>query len=115
MKNFFWLIAIMLSLPVSAGSAYHTGKVVRVLLQEGSYGNCMASLLPDISSTGLDCPANWVTFSCSGDYNSKSMGNQKLQAAQLSLVTGNTVRLKVNDSKLINGRCFAERIDVVSQ
>lgn len=112
MKKMLAFALLLIALPVSATVVLHTGVVSRVLLEEGNYGDCMAQVTPDFEATALNCPYGWVTFSCSGDFNSKSMGNQKLQMAQLSFLTGDALRLKVNDAKLHNGRCFAERIDI---
>jgi len=65
------------------------------------------------STVLADCP-DWVTFSCSGDFNSKSQGNLKFQNAQLAMVTGKNVVLRIDNSKKHNGYCFAHRIDVIN-
>ena len=65
------------------------------------------------STVLADCP-DWVTFSCSGDFNSKSQGNLKFQNAQLAMVTGKQVALLVDDSKKHNGYCWARRIDIIN-
>ncbi|MEP6358191.1 MAG: hypothetical protein ABJ084_03910 [Halioglobus sp.] len=71
----------------------------------------MAVVSPNPQAKGLDCKANWVSFSCSGDFNSKEIGYQKLEAAQLAMMTGTMVSIRIDDSKKHNGYCFAQRID----
>jgi len=111
MKRILLTAALIVAMPASAGSAWHTATVTRTLVQEGAFGNCMALVSPGLAATGLNCPSGWVSFSCSGDFNSKEVGNQKMEAAQLALVTGYSVRLKLNDAKKHNTYCYAERID----
>ena len=87
------------------------GKVIRVLATHNRWGNCMAYM--NIKSPSLSC-SNWVTFDCEGQLtgNSKSAANRKWDVAQLALVTKNRVRVEVDDSKKINGQCFANRFDL---
>lgn len=59
-----------------------------------------------------NCPAKWVTFSCSGVHTSKSNALRMYDSAQLAFVTGRTVQLWVDDTRNHNGHCFVSRIDV---
>ena len=87
------------------------GQVKRVLNTDNKFGNCMA-FMSTMDST-LRC-SNWVTFDCAGllEGTSKQAAYAKFDLAQLGLVTQNRVRVEVNDSRKINGQCYAERIDV---
>ena len=110
--SFFLMMAVAGS--AFSANAWVTGKVTRTLIDDTYFGGCMIVLLPGPETLGLNCPAVWVTLNCSGDYNSKEVGYQKLQAAQLALVTGTTVHVWVDDTKKHNGYCYARRIDNLS-
>ena len=92
-------------------TAYWNANVERTLIDDENFGGCMALVLPWPSDTGLECPPNWVTFSCSGDYTTVEMGNRMFQAAQLALMTRTKVLVQVDDTKKHNGYCYARRID----
>jgi len=108
----FCLVTLSVTGGALAGTGIHRGKVTSTLTQEGVFGNCMALITPSPSQTLPSCRAGWVTFSCSGDFNSKSAGQTKFSQAQLGLVTGNGVVVVIDDTKTHNGYCFANRIDV---
>ena len=87
-------------------------KVEQIFVDSVNYGECMALVNPGPESiSGPSCSPYWVTFSCSGDFNSKSAGSNKFQSAQLGLITGKNVRILFDDTKKHNGYCFAQRID----
>ena len=100
---------------VVAAEAYHFGTVRSLLVQEGRFGDCMALISPSPDSSLATCKTDWVTFSCSGDFNSRSGGQNKFNQAQLAMVTGNRVLVVIEDTKLHNGYCWANRIDVLSK
>lgn len=77
-----------------------------------NFGGCMARLSErDISAvTGLDCPPNWVTFSCSGDFLSVANASRLLNSAQMADALDLTVSVRIDDSKKHNGYCLAERL-----
>ncbi|MEP6388491.1 MAG: hypothetical protein ABJ056_01095 [Halioglobus sp.] len=105
------LLAISFGSSAFAGNAYYSATVTKTLVDDVAYGSCMALVSPFPETKGLDCKAGWVSFSCSGDFNSKEIGYQKLEAAQLAMMTGTKVGIRVDDSKKHNGYCFAQRID----
>lgn len=74
----------------------------------------MIAVDPSPSTILPECGGSWVSFSCSGDFNSKSEGNLKFQNSQLALVTGKQVTLLIDDSKKHNGYCWARRIDIIN-
>ena len=76
---------------------------------DGNFGNCMAqvSRVP----AGLNCVGSgsqgFVTFDCSGDFDSKASGESRFSMAQLALVTGNKVQIYATDDNKHNGYCYA--------
>lgn len=91
------------------------GATVTKLLQDSAnYGGCMARLSINLVNEGLNCPNDpMVTFDCLGTLGgAKSLGTTMFSSAQLAFVSGSTVDVFVNDSKKINGFCYAKRIDI---
>ena len=60
----------------------------------------------------LNCPSNWVTFSCSGTYNPKDIAYRKVDLAQMAKATGRPVTVLIDDTKKHNGFCYAWRLDI---
>ena len=92
---------------------YFTTTVTKILVQEGLYGGCMAEVNPGPETALPNCASYWVTFSCSGDFNSKSNGNLKFQSAQLAFLIRQKFICLSTTRKKHNGYCFAQRIDVL--
>ena len=115
MKNTLLGLVIIGSLLVGeamAGSAFLTGQVIRTVRSDDSvFGGCMAQLNVQIATTGLDCPRDYVTFSCSGDFVPKSNAATLFESAQLSLLTGRKVTMQVTDDLKHNSFCFVSRVD----
>ncbi|MEP4145603.1 MAG: hypothetical protein ABJL54_00200 [Halioglobus sp.] len=111
MKKILSIAALMVAVPAMGAQEWHQANVTRTLIQDGAWGTCMAMISPSLSATGLNCKPDWVSFSCSGHYNSPEVGGDKMEAAQLSLITESQVIVLVNDAKKHNGYCFAERVD----
>lgn len=107
-------IAVSASGQVHSGEARFTATVTRNLVDSTLYGKCMISIIPDPATLLPSCGADWVTFSCSGDFNSKSEGSLKFSNAQLAQVSSKPILLFVDDTKKHNGYCFAQRIDVIN-
>lgn len=108
----FLFMAVIASGQVLGDTGYFTTTVTKILVQEGLYGGCMAEVNPGPETALPNCASYWVTFSCSGDFNSKSNASLKLQSAQLAFISGKSISLLIEDSKKHNGYCFAQRIDV---
>ena len=120
------LVALLVALPMSApgvaATAFVDANVVRTLTTSQTdangnvmFGGCMVEL--DVSpSTKLNCrtDGSWVTLSCSGSYAARSDAMRMLDSAQLAFVSGRRVRVYVDDTKKLNGWCFAYRVDVIS-
>lgn len=106
------LATMVVSGSTLGASATYQATVEKLLTDERFYGTCMAYVSPGPQTQpGLTCNGNYVTFSCSGDFNSKAAGQQKFSAAQLALVTGNPVIIQVVDTQKHNGYCYVPRID----
>lgn len=113
-----WAAGLMIGLLVVpqvalSATGYVSGTVKRILASHDTYGYCMAQLSGKDDS--LSC-SQWVTFDCEGNFegNTKTAANNKYSAAQLAMVARKRVVVYIDDSKKINGQCFATRIDVVN-
>lgn len=109
------VVALMaLSLSVKADNATFDAEVNRVLIDDANYSGCMVSLTTDPQSKLPGCGAQWVTLDCLKAFpeSSGSIATNKLSQAQLALITGRSVRVRVTDTRKANGYCFAQRIDV---
>ena len=106
------------SLTISANGfaedATFDADINRVLIDDAYYAGCMVSLTTDPQSKLASCGAEWVTLDCLKEFpeSSGSIATNKLSQAQLALVTGRSVRVRVTDTRKANGYCFAQRIDV---
>ncbi len=109
--------------PSFAVQGYALTTIVSVLLESTPlpspatgllYGGCMAYLAVPVGSAtnSPNCPGNWVAFSCDGTYTSKDTAQMMLDQAQLAWATKRMVLVYVDDTRLHNGYCFANRIDV---
>ena len=78
-------------------------------------GGCMAALAVAVNTAvpAVNCPGNFVSFSCNGTYVSKDLAFYMLDQAQLALSLNKRVFVTVDDTKKHNGHCFAKRIDVL--
>lgn len=111
----FWP-AILIGALLASGETYAAtafiggAKINRLMAHHEKFGLCMAQL--NKKNNSLSC-SEWVTFDCNGEFdgNSKTAANNMFNLAQLALVTGKTVRVAVDDTKKINGQCFATRIE----
>lgn len=106
-------LAFLMAISPSAFSEvkYFKADVVKTMIHEQEFGQCMAMINPSPDQHGLDCKKNWVTFSCSGDFNLAETGFQKLSAAQLGLLSGDPIFVQVDDYRKHNGYCYALRVD----
>ena len=111
------LVPILLAQPsdVKAVTGGLTATVSKVMVNATAYGGCMALLSKTISSASpaVNCPGNWISFSCTGTYASKDLAFFMLDQAQLALSLNKNVTVYVDDTKKHNGYCFANRIEVI--
>ena len=116
------LVALPLSTPWQGLTANFEATVVRTLVttetdDDGNmrFGGCMVLLDKSPTTEGLECENNgeWVAFSCSGDFTSKSNAMRMFDSAQLAFMAKRRVRIWVDDTRQHNGWCFASRLDVL--
>lgn len=113
------LIAVSLlaaNTSMGATSFFKTGVSQTSALEE-SLGGCHAKLEVLPSEKGLVCNGPWVHFSCNGAINSREEGVMKYSAAQLALISGTPIRIRVDDdpAKMINGKCYAVRVENMAE
>jgi len=107
------IIAALVSAPVLAASAYLTAKVNYTLVTADTrWGGCMALLSVSPSSVLPNCGYGWVSFSCTGDFTDPVRAYRMLDQAQLALARDSNVIVEITDEMMVNGYCFARRIDV---
>ena len=117
MKSKLLLTVLLLSSTVlfaAKGSVKTT--IQRTFISNPSvFGGCMADIGRRVSAAlpELDCDSYWVTFSCSGDFNSKDIAYKMYDSALMSVALGTELLLWIDDSKKHNGHCYAERVDVL--
>lgn len=86
--------------------------VTRITTDASSYAGCLARINVNPADSLPACGDNHVTMGCDGTLGvSKATAAQLFSAMQLALVTGNPMRIRVDDSKIANGFCMATRVD----
>jgi len=103
-------IVLLSVIPAKADKAYVTGTIDRIFLDDVNFGTCIVKISVNPKDILPACKDDWITFSCDGTFSSIEIANRKLKLAELSLALGTQVRLYVNDNKMHNGYCYAERI-----
>ena len=106
------LLAALVSPSAGAATGFFAAKVLGVLIDSANFGGCMAFLSVSPTSTLPGCGANWVSFSCTGDFTDTVRAYRMLDQAQLALATQKNAGFSIDDTKLHNGYCFANRIDI---
>ena len=97
---------------ISQTAGFSGVTVKSIVVDSEAFGGCMILVDKVLSSKGLDCPNNWVSFSCFGNFNPKDLAYRKLDQAQMSMALNKTVFVVVDDTKKHNGLCFVKRIDI---
>lgn len=120
MKNLKFLVAA-LALSCSMGalsdSKTFNAKVKNVLVDDSNFAGCMVNLTVDPQTYLPNCETWWGTMDCLNLFpeSTSSISANKLAQAQLALITGKGVRVRITDSRKANGYCFVSRIDVNDQ
>ena len=117
MKIFIAMILVVaLVTPAYSDTAWIANATIkRTLVRDKAYGNCMVQLDKAIADTGLDCAADWVTFSCDGTYNARDVASKMLDSAMMAFALGRQVSVQLDDNKKHHGYCVVKRIDVMSK
>jgi hypothetical protein len=112
------LVIILLMLgfvqPVYSDTGWvENATVLRTLVQDNTYGNCMVYLDKLIADTGLDCPSKWIAFSCDGTFNARDVASKMLDSAMMAFALERKISVRLDDNKKHNGFCTVVRIDVL--
>lgn len=103
----------LIAAQVGAAVVPFNTSVQRTLISE-NYGECMFQPSVGPSTQGLNCRDEWITADCAGSLGgSKSLGKTKFDTILLTELTAGTVRVRVDDSKKINGFCFLEQVQTL--
>lgn len=102
----------LLLLPLLAHAVNDTtyGKITTILTSHANFGQCMV-LVPQFVSPANDCPPQWVSLDCSGDFYPKEQSRRLLETAQMSYALELYVKVYFTDTKKHNGYCVATRVD----
>ena len=107
------LTAVLPGALLHAAEAAVEGGVVRVLATgDGRFGGCMAALDVAVSEAGLDCPGNWVSFSCVGEHAEREAAARVFDSLRAAVVAGKSVEMRVTDARKHGRFCYASRIKV---
>ena len=107
------VIAASFASTANAATALISGvRVTRLTTDSASFTGCLVRLDVDPQATLPNCGANHVVLDCDGTLGTpRSVSSSLFSAAQLALVTQNSMRIRVDDSRISNGFCIATRID----
>lgn len=108
-------VGLTLGGPANAATGVLTTTITATSVSSNSYGGCLAKLGDAVNTAvpAVNCPDNWVSFSCTGSYNSKDLAFYMLDQAQLALSLNKQVVVRVDDNKIHTPYCVATRIDVI--
>jgi len=114
MRIIILAIVVLISSPsiLNAARGSITGVIQKVLVSGDNFGGCMVYLPVPANSSGLDCPGNWVSFSCTGHFNQKDFAYRMLDQAEASLHLGNELSVFIDDTKKHSNICTAYRVDI---
>ena len=88
-------------------------KITQLITTETTYGGCMARLSKSITEVVNNCAPGWVTFSCDGSLgNSVPRASAMWESAQLAYALDKKVRVRIDNSKKLNGYCYSDYIRV---
>ena len=105
------LLGLLVTSSALAEQAFYEGKLLRVLqTSDGKYGSCMVGLPIQVNTVLAGCKDSWVTFSCSGNFASKSDASAMMESAKMAYALNKTVLMRVDNTKLHNGYCFSNYV-----
>ena len=114
-----WIICAAIVVVVQVANADTAWLTTRVLatkvMADGGQGGCLAKLATNFQERLPLCKADWVTFSCTGEFASKDIAYRMFDLAQMALALDHQVNLQISDLKMHNGFCFAKQIVVMNQ
>jgi hypothetical protein len=98
---------------VALGTVAEWKTNVRAVLSGYQYGSCMVQVtsLPE----SMNCPRGasngnaWLSLDCDGNYGSTTSAREALDLANVAMLTGLKVSVRVDDSER-NGYCVASQV-----
>ncbi|XOV79457.1 MAG: hypothetical protein ACFHVJ_00500 [Aestuariibacter sp.] len=110
-------VCLLASQASIAAEATITARVNDVLFtSDEAFGACMAQLSVDIAdNSSLNCPAGWVSFSCTGHFMEKEYAYRMFDTAQLAFALDSRVRIRVSDAKKHNGWCTVVHMTILKK
>ena len=110
LKPVLTFLAIMTSAHAFGATFLVKSTIAEVMSTEAGLGNCSAVLTNYTPPS--DCGSEFVTFDCTGKYNSKENARGMFETAQMALALDLPVDVYLVDNQKHNARCVVKRIDV---
>ena len=109
-------LGFVLSSPSHSEEGFIVSKIRNLLVtSDGRFGGCGVQLYANPRMTLSQCGDNWVSFSCSGTYASKSDAKSLYEMAQLAFLLDKEVNIGFHDSKIENGgHCTSTYIAILN-
>ena len=111
-----FLLLFLLALPTqsNAASGYVSSLVTRILATgNANYGGCMAKMAASPRTILSGCGNDWLSFSCTGDFNKKDQAYQMLDLAKMAFAMDKKLAFYFSDTRKHNGYCVATRVDIL--
>ena len=105
------LFFLLFSMPAaSAVTEWKTG--VKAIMSGDEYGSCMALINympPDVVCPRGVSSGAWVSLDCDGEYTSVASAREALDLANIAMLTGLKVSIRVDESQRV-GYCVASQV-----
>lgn len=106
-------VALTVSFSALGGTSSVNGFVTKIQIDTDDLsGGCAVALSSNPKSKLAACGAWWLTFDCGGSYNDPIRAYRMLDQAQLALALNLPVRVHFDDSRILEGKCVAHRVDL---
>ena len=99
---------------LGAEVGFYDVAITRIINDSEYYGGCLVKTVPGPETVAPTCDSTYLTFSCTGDYNTKSEGKSKYDTALAAMALQQGVYLLIDDTKKHNGYCWARRVDLLN-
>lgn len=107
------IVAVLTSALAAAQQVnINNAEIRRIMVDDTRFGGCAAVVSPGPQTVAPGCAENWVTFDCLGNLgaagSTKAGARDKLQAAQLAMVTNTQTIIRLDPDVTANGQtCYA--------
>ena len=114
LKHILFTSAFILSINSNAAIIPVEGTVTDLIITPNTYfGGCMVKVQTE-TPIGGNCKNEWISFSCSGDFNTPQHAYKMLDLVQMNMVLKNNIRFYLEDRYQHNGYCVAVRTDIAA-